>query len=109
MLHIQIPLHDVAAMRILLDISGAKRGQPQQWVGSSEKCTGWKFGPRDSAQQEIRSRQVLHQKEMCRQRQYVKHSEASAHCCLAIVKWVPSKPDSRVKVPKSGVLEQGAT
>src|SRR5207244_3146124 len=105
----QIPLQDVIAMRVRLEVSLAKRvGR----CGNDIECSGWKGARRQirSTSQTIKGcGEEFIELDDVGQRQYVEDSEPSAQRRLAIAEWVPGDSYTRLKVASRGVGKQRIT
>ena len=105
----QIPLQDVIAMRMRLEVRLAKRvGRG----GDDIECRGWKGARRQirSASQTVkRCGEEFIELDDVGQRQYVEDSEAPAQRRLAIAEGVPGDSYTRFKVASCGVGKQRIT
>ena len=116
-LHVQVPLHDIIALRMGINKSGA---QPvpgdQTWVyqGESERSsrrTCCRRGRRRFYGGVLKKGYglSLHQNELVRERQNVEQAGAAADSHFPIVERIPSEADARFKIMQSGVRKQSAS
>src|SRR6516225_8557441 len=103
-LYAEIPLHDVIARWIELQIGGAERRcLLYQRNRAAGERSGWKRGDAPDGL-EWRGRD-LRQVELICERQNVEHAEPGPHRRLAVAERVPRHPDSRLEIRLRGIFE----
>src|SRR5579872_6468890 len=103
MLHVEIPLHDVVALRIVLEERTLRRGRGEQWGTASEECSRTRVT--DCAGSEEGCCHHIGDHKLIRQRQNVEQSKPAANGRLAVSEWIPSKADAGCKISKRWVPE----
>ena len=103
-LHIEIPLHDVAAVGVVLDVTPATGRRAEQRSRSFEERPDRKLD--GSYIPEKRKCLSFHARKLIDQRQDIEDAEAPAHSRLAVMEWVPGKSHARIEVVKCGIRKQ---
>src|ERR1700730_12590840 len=103
LLDVEVPLHDVVAFRVRLDICGPQfvRGQLNGVILQIVKVSWFSI---DRGVLEKRGCQGRQQGELIRERQNVKHADSTSYGGFAVPEWIPGKTDAWFEILQCGVI-----